>query len=400
MKGKASDPQISGDLGLLDGSFKLDYLGCSYRIPNASVRINNRSITWGNVDVYDSYGNFGVLSGSFTHNLFQDMRMRIAFASRKFEIVKLTAAENSLFYGNVIAAMDSFTIRGPFNNIRLHAYNLSPAANSHIYLPVILGGDLNTYSYVSFKTYGQTQTRKSGNSQLKLDLAIDATLNDLAEMTIVLDPATGDAITCRGDGNIQLSIPAGNDMRITGLYIINRGTYDFTFQELFHRQFQLNSGSTISFTGPFFSTIMDVNATYSRKARLYDLLTEAELTELKNSAPNEITDAKQAQTVNVLMNMKGTLAAPELSFNMELPDKRSFGTYAYTKLYRINQDERQKFDQVGSFLLINSFLPSDGLGSGAVAGNFVLNNASQLFTKSASAGLTTLVNKLIGDSKL
>jgi hypothetical protein len=105
--------------------------------------------------------------------------------------------------------------------------------------------------------------------------------------------------------------------------------------------------------------------------------------------------------VNVLMNMKGTLFNPQLSFNIDLPDKqRLLGNYAYTELMRINQDDRQKFEQVGSFLLINAFIPADGLGSGSVAKNVGLNNVSQLLSSTASQGITNLVNKLLKDDKL
>ncbi len=402
-RGTSYDPQINGTLELANGALKLDYMGCYYTIPAATVKITNKRISFGKVEAFDIYKNFATLSGYFSHDLFRDMKMHLSLSSPKFEVMRLTANDNNLFYGNVIASMDSFTIKGPFNFISLHAYNAAPADKSHIYIPVSSGGDINTYSFVSFKNYGQNQTKAKRPSRFKLDLGIDANLNDLAEMTIVLDPAAGDAITARGEGNIQLSMPPSNDMRITGTYSINEGTYDFTFKNLeYRRQFILNQGSTISFTGPFFETAMDVNATYSKKARLYDLLNESETGSSASSIMSdaEKADAKAPQTVNVLLHMKGTLNSPQLTFDMELPEKRSIGTYAQTKFMRINQDDRQKLEQVGSLLLIGSFIPSDGLASGGAASSLALNNVGQLLSNTASVGLTNLVNKLLGDNKL
>ena len=65
-------------------------------------------------------------------------------------------------------------------------------------------------------------------------------------------------------------------MQIAGLYKIDNGTYSFTLKSLFNRQFKLNSGSTISFNGPFSETTLDVDAMFAAKARLADLLTDAD----------------------------------------------------------------------------------------------------------------------------
>ena len=395
--GTSDDPVLKGSLALSDAAFRLDYMGCNYTIPAATVYIDNNRISWGKLQMYDVNHNVATVSGYFSHNLFRDMQMHITATSKKIEIMKLTVNDNNLFYGNVTASMDSFTVRGPFNFIKLDAYNVAPAASSQIFIPVNMGGDFNTYSYVSFKSYGKSQDKPVHLSSYKLDLNIDAKLNNLAEVTIVLDPSTGDAITTKGEGNIQLSIPPNNDMRITGVYNIDEGKYGFNFKKILYREFSLNQGSTITFTGPFFKTEMDVNATYTKKARLYDLLSPDEIRSITDA--QELSDTKTQQQVNVLLHMKGTLLSPALTFNLELPEKHSVGTYAYTKLMRMDQDDQQKLEQVGSLLLISSFIPSDGIG-GTTALNGAVNNISQIISSSASVGLTTMVNRLIGDNKL
>lgn len=401
-RGTSYDPEIDGTVQLENGALKVDYMGCPYTIPSATVKVNNKRISFGKVEVFDAFNNSAYLTGYFSHNLFKDMRMHLTIATRKLEVMRLTANDNNMFYGNVIASMDSFTIRGPFNYVRLHAYNAEPAAKSRIFIPVSTAGSISTYSFVTFKNYGKTQAPYKRPSRFKLDLGIEANLNELAEMTIVLDPAAGDAITARGNGNIQLNMPPSNDMRIDGTYTISQGTYDFTFKNLeYRRQFILDAGSLIRFTGPFFETVMDVNATYSKKARLYDLLNESEV----NTTSGIITDAEKAdakapQLVNVLLHMKGTLNSPQLTFDLDLPEKHSIGTYAYTKFSNINRDDRQKLEQVGSLLLIGTFIPSDGLVSGSTAVTASISNLSQLVSSTASSGLTNLVSKLLGDNKL
>jgi hypothetical protein len=398
--GSSAEPQIKGTLGLKNAAMKVDYLGCNYTIPTATITVSNDRIGFGKTQIFDRYNNIAILSGYFSHNHFKDMKMRVSISSSKFETVNLTSKENDMFYGHLIASMDSFTIRGPFDNIRLRAYNASAAAKSHIYIPVTSAGEVGTYSYVTFKTYGaeQTNVRKKRD---KLNINIEANLNDLVEMTIIPDPAAGDEITATGEGNIQMDIPANNDIRVNGIYTINKGTYTYTFPQLkfITRQFNLNPGSTIRFNGPFMETSLDVDATYTTTGRLYDLLTPEDKNVIKENA-TDLSDAKLKQTINVLLHMKGTLEKLQLTFDLDLPEKHSTGTYAYTKLMRINQDDKQKFEQVGALLLVGNFIPPDGGVAGGTATSGALTNFSQILSTTASTGLTNIVNKLTGDNKI
>jgi hypothetical protein len=395
--GSSYDPLLNGDVSLTNAGMRLDYLGCNYTIPAAKIHIDNKRIEFGKVQMFDAYKNSATLSGHFSHNLFKNMRMHLNIQSKKFEVMNLTSNDNNIFYGNLIAGMDSFTIRGPFNDIKLNVYNAMPAAKSRIYIPVSSGGDVGTYSYVTFKTYGKNQDKLIRKAKEKITINVDANLNDLAEMNLVLDPSTGDGISANGEGHITLEIPPDNDIRITGNYNINDGVYTYTFKQLlFIRQFNLVSGSTISFGGPFSATRLDVNAIYPVKARLYDLLTDYEI---KSMAPNDATDAQTLQTVDVKLNMKGYLNNPVLTFDLDLEDKHSQSTFAYQRLMQINADAQQKFDQVAALLLIKSFIPPEGIGTGAVATG-AINNLSQVLSGTASTGLTNIVNKLTGEKQL
>ena len=403
--GKSYAPEIAGDLEVHNAGFLLDYMGVAYKIPSAKVHVDNDRIDLGNVAVFDQYHNEAKVTGYFSHHLFKDMRMHINAQSGKIEVMKLSRLDNSYFYGNAIAGMDSFTITGPFNDFNLNAYNVYPADKSHIYIPLATTGDAGSYSYVSFKTYGKTIDKPVKKNPLKINVNIDANINELAIMTILLDPVTGDAIDARGEGNVQLKMPANNDMRITGGYNIESGTYTFTFKQLlnYSKQFKLNSGSTIYFKGPFASTTLDVFATYTAKARLYDLLSTTEQTTLAASSGgggSDLIDAKQLQPVNVLLHMQDVIFNPKLSFDLSLDNKGMESNPAYTKLMLINQDDRQKLDQVASLLLTGSFMSQDGLFGKNSGSTLALNNISQILSGTVSTGLTNIVNKLTGERKL
>lgn len=396
--GTAENPDIEGKVKMADAAMRIDFLGTTYSIPKATVSVNNNEINLGNITLIDAYKNKAILAGRLIHDRFKNMRLDINMGSSKFEVINLGEQESELFYGNLIAGFQNLSISGRLNDVNINIYKARPAAKSHLYLPIGGSNGLNTYSYVSFKNNDtiKVATRKPKN---KLSIEIDAILNNLAEITMVLDPATGDAINAIGTGNIRIEIPSSNSIRMYGNFNIEEGNYAFTLKQLlnFKRRFELNSGSLISFYGPIAQTSLNVEGVYTARARLYDLLSANEKVLITNE--NERKDATSPQDINILLFMGGSLETPKLSFKLDLPNKRLAGTYAYSKLEALNQDDNRLFSQVASLLLIGSFLPGDNITSLGSNTN-TLSTMGDLLSGTASSQLNNLLNKLTGDNSL
>lgn len=394
--GDPQNPNLEGKLNILNAAVKIQMTGATYSIPEASVLVNNQEIDFGNVTLYDSKNNTATLTGGISHDRLKNMRFnRTRLTSPKFTVLQVSEKENKYFYGNLVANVKSLTVSGPFDDVRMNI-QAAPVSRSHIFIPVQSGNDIHTYSFVSFKQKDEeVSIVKKAKSKFSLTLVGD--MNPLATISLVLDPSTGDMINANGHGNITLNLPSNDDMKMFGTYEIEEGDYTFTFKQLyFRRNFKINSGSRISFNGPIDNTNLNINAIYTTRARLSDILQEQEKEILPD---NELRDAKTAQDVDVLLYMTGTLSEPRLNFNIDLPEKRSEGTYAYQKLKRLNQNDRELFDQVASLLLINTFYPPEGmLGSSAISGG--VNNFSEILSTTASSQLTNIVNKLLKDPNL
>ncbi len=399
--GTGVEPDVEGVVSLSKASMHMDLLGTDYRVTSAEISVNNKKIDLGSIKLYDAHDNEALLTGSISHQRFKKMRLNFQMTTPEFEVLNLKDYDNPLFYGNLVARVDQFRVSGPVNDIRMDI-TATPIKKSHLYFPMNQTSDVGTYSYVSFKKYGQTQMEYKKSSKNKLTLNINANLTPEGEITLLLDPSTGDAINAKGYGNILLQIPLGGDMRMYGPFNVEEGDYTFTFKQLFFkRKFIINSGSKIEFNGAVAQTNLGVDATYTTSARLFDLLSANEQNPQLGMVPaNELSDAKTAQNVNVLLHMKGPLSEPILTFNVELPDRRSVGTYAYTKLEHINQSDRELFDQVASLLLIGSFIPPEGIVGGGTAVSGAINNVSQIISSGASSQLTNIVNKLLGNQDL
>lgn len=399
--GTAAQPEVDGSVDITNAKLRVDYLGTTYSIPSAKVGITPNAFNMGTITLLDAYNKEATLTGSVTHNRFKDFQLGLNLVSDEFELVNLKEYENSVFYGHLIADA-RVSVSGPVDNVRINISKAVPVQKSQLYLPLTDDGGTGTYSYISFLQIGDQKAEKN-NQKNRLSLSINALANPLLEVTMILDATTGDRITATGNGSLLLEMPAGEDLRMYGNYEIESGTYTFTFKKLvFTREFMINSGSRISFSGPMESTELDVRATYRTRASLYDLLDTRELSAFRDESPTEQADTKRLQDVNVQLAMKGKLTLPELGFKIELPEKRSVGTTAYAKLDRLNQNDQLLFEQVASLLLIGYFLPPEGITgtSGATATTGAVNNLSQILSTSTSQQLTNIVNKVLGDKRL
>lgn len=397
MKGTVRKPVMAGNLELNNIGARIDYTGTYYTIPKGNIILKDQRAILDDITILDVYKNTATASGSVSMSDLDNIQLSLQLKTPQFEIINLKDYENDLFYGHAIANTD-FSISGSVNNMRM-SIRATPTQTSHLYIPYNASGDVSTSTYISFKSYGTTQQQPLvSKNKSKLSVTITALLNPLMDVTFVIDPATGDQINGTGNGSLSINVPANDDYSMFGNYIIDKGSYTFTFRQVLTKTFNINSGSSINFNGDLANTRLDIKATYPARARLFDLLNANEQLQLRDN--KEIEDAKAQQAVNVQLSMKGTLSSTDLSYQIELPERRAMVSAAYSKLARINQsDQSELTNQVGALLLLGSFVPPEGISSN-LAVNSAKNTLGETIANSASPLLTSALNKIIGDKTI
>lgn len=399
VKGSTLRPQTDGELRLKEVALTTDVTGVVYRIDNGLVTFKDRSIEFPQIEVKDPNDRMGYLRGSIRYPNLNQFNFNLTLNSPHFKILQLSKFSNSLFYGDVDAKVN-MTLNGPFEELTMRV-NATPLENSKFYLTIDDEGDLGDYNYISFKNPGKAKELRPENHN-HFNFILDAIATPDLETTIYLDPVAGDQIWARGEGNINLNIPTEGAMRMTGNYVLQKGTYDFSFSRFqvlnYNRQFNINENSSIKWNGSPLNAELEVTAQTAVKARLYDLIAgEVERLNLIRDAngEEEIRDAQIKQNVNILLNMKGSLMQPEMSFKLSLPEGRSVGTYAAQKLDQINKDEKQTLIQASSLLVLGQFVPPEGLNSSAVSSGSI-NNMSELVSSALSSQISNFANKVLG----
>jgi hypothetical protein len=127
-----------------------------------------------------------------------------------------------------------------------------------------------------------------------------------------------------------------------GDYVVQRGDYLFTLQNIVNKKFEIENGGRLVWNGDPYKAQMDLSALYRILASTKDLS----------------QDYDRKTEVECRMMMQGDLFQPEIEFDIQIP-------YADENLKRIvnertNTDEK-KTQQFLSLLVLNSFLSTDEL---------------------------------------
>jgi len=219
------------------------------------------------------------------------------------------------------------------------------------------------------------------NANISLNLEID----DSSEFTIIVDELNGDNLRARGNANLNVTLNPAGEVEVLGRYEVTEGEYALTY-EVLKRQFEIQKGSNIVFTGDPLKADVDITAIYKTQASPSGLIDNESTSTSDASAKNRIP-------FNVILAMKGNLAKPELSFDLSIPKENVAVTQTVLrsvneKLSQLRQDRSQINKQVFGLLILGSFISensssflSGGSGGGLDAENIARNSVSKLLTE-------------------
>ena len=301
---------------------KVDALNTYIQLHNDSVHLRPGEFALHNARIFDREGNSGRITGALRHTHLKNLNYQFDIQSNNLLLYHTTDPGDMLFYGKVYGTgtlsldggnnamnVDANLTTGPKTTFT-YVTGLTTEATSNQFItfvdktPKRVQDDIKTEFY-HFSDASQKEEDDGPPMDLRIQMNIDATPD--ANMKVVMDPVAGDNITARGNGNFQVSYYNKGDFRIFGNYTIDSGMYKLSMQEIIRKDFSLQSGSTVTFTGDPYQANLDVQAVYTvNSVSLSDLSTDASL--------NQST-----VKVNCLMNLTGSLASPTIKFDLELP---------------------------------------------------------------------------------
>ena len=314
VKGPISQPSINGSLSIANGGCKVVFLNTYYTF-SPTITITDSLIDLNRFSLTDTLGHSATVSGSIMHHHLKDFLLNIRLYPDNFLALATTAENNSKFYGTAIAN-GVVKVEGPLDNLLLDIKAMTRKGTS---VTIPLGGSsaVKKHEFITFVDHStppseeEEEIEKTENTQKKsgtnLNIQLDLNVNNDAQVKIAL-PGNLGSMEAKGAGNIKVGLPSNSSLSLIGDYVINSGSLALNVQDLLKRNFSLEPGSTISWTGDPVNGIINATGVYQTKAALSSL---------------GLIDSTSMNSGNVrvdcMVHLKNKLLNPDITFGLRLP---------------------------------------------------------------------------------
>ncbi|HEY9185696.1 MAG TPA: translocation/assembly module TamB domain-containing protein [Salegentibacter sp.] len=396
IKGTTLEPEYSGTLNFHNAGFNVASLNAAFELRQEKIDIDNDGIYLDDFTIRDRNDNEFVVSGDILTETYLNPEFDLRLEANNFDALNSTREDNDLFYGKANFDVDA-RITG---DLKLPRIDGNLRVNSNTDLTYIMpDADLEMVErdgIVRFVNREDPDDILTGNTEEATAVVSGMVVNTLIEIdedavfTIIIDDNTGDNFKVAGEGELTFNIASNGRTSLSGRYVMNRGHYEMSLYELVKRDFQIVSGSSISWSGDPMEARLDISALYEVETSATSLMTSGATTDVSGRFRQELP-------FQVYLNVDGELMQPELSFNLDMPEAQqgAIGGQVYGRIQQLNQQEAELNKQVFSLLVLNRFFPgggSDGSRGGTI--NIARDNLNQAL----SDQLNRFSDQLVGDT--
>ncbi|PWN70069.1 cell envelope biogenesis protein AsmA [Chryseobacterium phosphatilyticum] len=400
--GSTDKPNILGKIKLNDAGLEIAKTGSDFRKLNDEIDFTSRGIEFNKFKINDKDGNALVVDGQVLTQTYRDFAFNLNVNAKDFKVVNSQKSNDAMMYG-ILAIDAGLRIRGNLDLPKVDG-RLSVADNTDFtfVLPQSSPTLQERDGIVEFVDQDQVVLNKTiktdslnAQSRIKgMDVSVNIEVSKEAKLSLIIDKANGDFVQLQGEAELTGGIDPSGKTTLVGVYEVNKGSYDLSVSFL-KRKFDIQKGSTITWTGEPTTAIMDITAVYKTEAAPIDLVEQQIGTEGGASMINQF---KQRIPFNALLKMKGELLKPQLSFDVTTEEKNNSVSsnvkdIVDQKLAQLRTQESELNKQVFALLLLNRFIGENPFESGA--GMSAETMARQSVSKILSQQLNNLAAGLI-----
>jgi hypothetical protein len=371
LTGSLSKPELNGDITLDNTGITVNYLKTSYTV-NDKLSVNNSVININDMILKDEHGGQGNATGKVDLNNLSNPLIDVDLTARNLMALNTTFKDNHLYFGTAYATGD-FSFKGPVDNMNINI-TASTQAGTVFNIPLNTSSTVSDYDFIKFVSHTDTTTVKTDKAKafngvtLSFNLTVD-------EKTIV--KITTDYGVLQGSGqarNLALRINSLGDFDMFGEFTITSGKFDFTAKNFISKNFTVNQGGTIRWTGNPTNAEINLKATYEVRTDIAPLYTAAGLQSPKGN---------EQVLVQAELLLTKSLIQPDINFDFNFPTdpsvKDDVGTYL--------ADNNNRNQQALSVIVRRNF----NSGTGSNLTNQVVATASSAVSEFAFNKINSLI---------
>lgn len=300
---------------MADVDFNLIPTDVNYHFKD-SLRFTPGVIRFDGIEAFDVRNQKAIVNGAVTHTALKDFAYDLYIDAQNVLGIDLPDTGNDSFYTTIFGTGGVQVKGGPTMPLTidvqaqaekgsLFALNLASqnVSSSEAFITFTDRSAKRNEPTIATRPMERRRRRAQNEKSSALNLDIMAHVTPDATLKLVMNQAVDDHISVSGSGDLQVSVH-DDDIKLFGTYTVNRGFYRLSLQDVINKNFDVISGSSVSFEGDPMAARLDITARH--------LVNHVPLRDL---SPDMTGNAH----VNCLLRIGGTLDAPTVSFALELP---------------------------------------------------------------------------------
>ncbi|PRY08898.1 uncharacterized protein DUF490 [Pontibacter ummariensis] len=367
--GTLDNPDIIGELNFDQAQFAITMLGSLYRVDDEQLVFNEAGILFPNFVLTDTLNNELVVEGRMLTQDYTDFQFDLTVETDRFLALSSTAADNDLYYGDVLVAADaaiSGTLALPV--VRAEVRVLDGSEFTAV-VPADEVAAAEREGVVEFVNLNESLTGIVGTGYeedsvevegfVGADVEVELYVTDATPISIVIDPITGDNLVVRGTADpLFIGMRPSGEINMTGRYEVSEGSYSMDFYDLVSRELAIADGSYITWTGDPLQADMNITAVYTVEAAPRELVAS-------QAVGTDNPALRNQYTFLVYVNVEGDILQPQINFEIELPEEERGNVPAQVtaSLAALEEDVAELNKQVFSLLVLGRFMAPDPLQS-------------------------------------
>lgn len=388
ISGTTKAPNVRGALQFNDVGLMITKTGSNFRHINDEIRFVNEGISFDHFRVKDADGNAMVFDGMIRTQTYQDFAFDMTLKADDFKVIDSEVDSEKMMYG-VLAINADLKIGGDMDLPKVTG-SLAVEDNTDFTFVVPQRSPTKQEREGIVEFIDQDKVALEGDLELDslkrqtdikgMDVNVNISLTNKAKLSLIIDKASGDFVKLQGEAELTGGVDPSGKTTLVGVYQVEQGAYEMSFS-LIKRKFEIQKGSTITWTGEPTMARLDIKAIYKTNAAPIDLVQQ-------QIASENLNYYKQRIPFNTELILTGQLLTPIIKFDITTADEnnaisRNVLDDVKTKLEQLRRDENELNKQVFALLVLNRFIGENPFQSesGVSAGTMARQSVSQILSQ-------------------
>jgi translocation and assembly module TamB len=384
--GTPDQPELTGNLYFNKTAFNIVQMNTGFSIDEETIILDGNNLVLEDFTLADNRGGEATISGILDFSDMENLVFNLGLTANDFLLMDTRQGQDEMYHGRILIDSD----------LRLTGTHINPSVEGSMKLlegsdfaftipqpdPEIIAQE-GVVQFIRFdmpELIHEEAPVETTSPLTGIDINLNLEIDRETRLTVIIDEIAGDNLEIQGGGDLVFGIDPGGKVSLTGAFEVQEGNYLLTFYDVIRREFAIEPGSTIVWTGDPMEAELDITAIYTINTSPRELMsTHIEGDQIQTAR------LRQQFPFQVHLNLEGNLGSPHISFELGMPpgNEMALDGSLIDRINQINQNESELNKQVISLLLLGTFLqenPLDRPGEGGI-GATARTSGSRLMTQ-------------------